>query len=690
MEKVLNGIWKLRWGQPEETTPLALSDVPPSKDALDNLGSAGIPPISTNDIQIRKTARGLKIELPLKADEQIYGFGLQLHRMNHTGRKKVIRVNSDPVADTGDSHAPVPFYVSTAGYGVYVDTARYATFYCGTNLPKGASAHQKNKQKAVGTSEIELYGYQKAEGDRSVVVDIPFAQGIDLYFFEGPDIKSAVQRYNLFSGGGTLPPAWGLGMWYRAYSAAKNEDVMRLAENFRQDNMPIDVFGFEPGWQTRAYSCSFLWDDTRFPKHEEMLEQLNEMNYRVNLWEHVFVHPSSPMYEGLLPYSGDYEVWEGLVPDFAMKEARDIFSEHHLRYFIEKGISGFKLDECDSSDFVHSNWSFPDMTQFPSGLDGEQMHNMLGLLYQSTLFSAFKKVNKRTLSQVRASGALASSYPFVLYSDLYNHKVFIRGVVNSGFSGLLWTPEVRHAQTAEDLIRRIETVVFSPHALLNCWRIPNPPWMQVDQEKNKQGEFFDDFERVRDICRSLFETRMSLIPYLYASFAKYKFEGIPPFRALVMDYPDDPNTFHIDDSYMMGDSMLVAPLVSDESERKVYLPEGRWWDFWTDTQYEGGQWLSLKPALGKIPVFIKEGSIIPLAAPIENVKDDTVFDITVKAYGDNPRDTYLFEDDGISFNYEEGLYNWIRLSVKADGEGEMLRSGKYQGARYQLIDWIRV
>jgi alpha-D-xyloside xylohydrolase len=88
------------------------------------------------------------------------------------------------------------------------------------------------------------------------------------------------------------------------------------------------------------------------------------------------------------------------------------------------------------------------------------MHNMLGLLYQSTLFSAFKKVNKRTLSQVRASGALASSYPFVLYSDLYNHKVFIRGVVNSGFSGLLWTPEVRHAQTAEDLIRRIETVVF--------------------------------------------------------------------------------------------------------------------------------------------------------------------------------------------------------------------------------------
>ncbi|MEH7117142.1 TIM-barrel domain-containing protein [Neobacillus vireti] len=689
MEKVFNGIWKLRWGQPEENSPFALSEVAPLEDALENLGSAGIPPISTNDIQIKETAKGLKIELPLRADEQIYGFGLQLHRMNHTGRKKVIRVNSDPVADTGDSHAPVPFYVSTAGYGVYVDTARYATFYCGTNLSKGTSKNQKNQQKAVGTSEIELYGYQKAEGDRSVVVDIPFAKGIDLYFFEGPELKSAVQRYNLFSGGGTIPPAWGLGVWYRAYSAAKNEDVMRLADNFRQDNMPIDVFGFEPGWQSRAYSCSFVWDDNRFPNHEEMLEQLYQMNYRVNLWEHVFVHPSSPMYEEVLPYSGDYEVWEGLVPDFALKEARNIFAEHHLRYFIEKGISGFKLDECDSSDFVHSNWSFPDIAEFPSGLDGEQMHNMLGVLYQSTLLSAFKTVNKRTLSQVRSSGALAASYPFVLYSDLYDHRVFIRGVVNSGFSGLLWSPEVRHASSPEDLIRRIETVVFSPHALLNCWRIPNPPWMQVDQEKNKRGEFFTDFERIRDLCQSLFQTRMSLIPYLYASFAKYKYEGIPPFRALVMDYPHHPNTYEIDDAYMMGDSLLVAPIVTGETERHVYLPDGRWWDFWTDTPFEGGQSYLVKPELGKIPVFIKDDSILPIADPLQNVKDDSIFDMTVKVYGENPKDFFLFEDDGTSFNYEEGKFNWVRLSWSKEYKGVVERKGDYLGRRYQIKNWER-
>jgi alpha-D-xyloside xylohydrolase len=687
LEKVANGVWKFRYGNPEIYTPISLAEIESQIDALNLISSDGIPPIKTKDIQIRETSRGLKIELPLKKNEQIYGFGLQLHRLNHTDRKKVIRVNSDPVADTGDSHAPVPFYVSTAGYGVYVDTARYASFYCGTNLPKGASKHLKDKKKAVGTSEIELYGYQTAEGDRSVVVEVPVAKGIDLYFFEGPNMKAAVQRYNLFSGGGVLPPAWGLGVWYRAYSAAKNEDVMRLAEGFRNDNMPVDVFGFEPGWQTRAYSCSFLWDDHRFPKHEEMLEKLYKMNYRVNLWEHVFVHPSSPMYDDLTPYSGDYEVWDGLVPDFALKEAREIFADHHLRHFIEEGISGFKLDECDSSDFVHSNWSFPDVAEFPSGLDGEQMHNMLGVLYQSTLLSAYKSVNKRTLSQVRSSGALASSYPFVLYSDLYNHKVFIRGVVNSGFSGLLWAPEVRHASSAEDLVRRIETVVFSPHALLNCWRIPNPPWMQVDQDKNKQGEFFDNYEEVRELCKTLFETRMSLIPYLYSSFAKYKYEGIPPFRALVMDYPDDPTTFNIDDAYMMGDSLLVAPIVSEESERKVYLPEGRWWDFWTNTPYEGGQSYVIEPKLGKPPVFIKDKSILPIAAPLQNVKDDTVFNLTVKVYGENPKDFILFEDDGTTYNYEEGIFNRVRLSYNEAGKGAVERSGNYIENRYQITNW---
>jgi alpha-D-xyloside xylohydrolase len=688
MDKIACGVWRHRFGEPEMHTPVSLRETEIKTDALVKLGCTGAPPFITNQIAIKETARGIHIELPLKAEEHIYGFGLQLHRVDHTGRKKVIRVNSDPVADTGDSHAPVPFYVSTAGYGVYVDTSRYATFYCGTNLRKGESEYKTLEQKAVGTSEIELYGYQVSEGNRTVVVDIPAVRGIDIYLFEGPDLAAAVQRYNLFSGGGCLPPAWGLGMWYRAYSAAKKEDVMRLAHTFREDRMPVDVFGFEPGWQTKAYSCSFVWDEGRFPEHEGMLEDLYGMNYRVNLWEHLFVHPSSPMYQDLKLHSGDYEVWEGLVPDLSIPEAKRIFAEHHAREFVQKGIAGFKLDECDSSDYVHSNWSFPDVTEFPSGMDGEQMHNLLGTLYQSAIQAPFEQAGRRTLSQVRASGALASPYPFILYSDLYNHKVFIRGVVNCGFSGLLWSPEVRQAESPEDLIRRIQTTVFSPMALLNCWRIPNPPWMQVDRDKNLKGDFLDNHNEIRDICRSLFEIRMALIPYLYTAYALYCMEGRPPFRALVMDYPDDPNTFSIDDAYMMGDSMLVAPIVTGTSERSVYLPKGTWRCFWTNQAYEGGEAYTFAPGLDRIPVFVKDGTLLPLAEPLPYVADDAVFNVSLRAYGDGACQCRLYEDDGHSYDYREGQWNWVDISLIPGNGLEVKRTGAYMGRRYNITDGV--
>jgi alpha-D-xyloside xylohydrolase len=687
MESIANGVWRFRWGQHETHTPVSLRETEMNVDALEQLFCHNNSPFSSDEICNEKTIIGITIGLPLRKEEQVYGFGLQLHRLNHTGRKKVIRVNSDPIADTGDSHAPVPFYVTTGGYGVLVDTSRYATFYCGTNLRKGASEYKNIENKTVGTSEIELYRFQKADGVCAMLVDVPFAEGIDLYIFEGPDMKAAVQRYNLFSGGGGLPPIWGLGMWYRSFSLANLEDVMRLSESLREDRMPVDVFGFEPGWQTKAYSCSFIWDESRFPNFGEMLEKLYRMHYKVNLWEHVFVHPMSPMYKELLPYSGDYEVWEGLVPDLSMKEAKEIFSRHHLHEFVEKGISGFKLDECDSYDFVNSNWSFPDVTKFPSGLDGEQMHNQLGMLYQYAIQAPFELVGKRTWSQVRSSGALAAPLPFVLYSDLYDHKVFIRGVVNSGFSGLLWSPEVRQADSPEDLVRRIQTVVFSPMALINCWQLPNPPWMQVDLDKNINNDFHDNYAEIREICRKLFEVRMSIIPYLYAAFAKYHFEGVPPFQALVMDYPDDPNTYWIDDAYMMGDAILVAPLVTGEVTRSVYLPEGRWWDFWSNELYEGGHAYEFTPGLEVIPVFVKDNTLLPIAEPLLCIAGDSSFNITVRAYGINPQPFILYEDDGTTFNYRNGSYNTVKLTWHPDQHGTVDRTGSFPEIKYYIVEW---
>ena len=679
LKKVFNGIWKVNIGTPEADTPVSLRMFPVQAEQLERVGEAELP-FFVGQMECRKNRRGIQIILPMDSSEDIYGFGLQLQSMNQAGRKRMIRVNSDPVANTGEGHAPVPFYISTAGYGLFVDTFRHVEFYMGTNTQRGESEDKKEvNQKHEEFSESALYALKRSKEQRSIIIDIKAVDGVDFYLFSG-NVKQVVQRYNLFSGGGCVPPMWGLGIWYRTYGGSDENAVLSLAEQFRAEHMPVDVLGFEPGWHSHSYSCTYEWSDL-FPNPEKMTEELIRQGYKLNLWEHVFVYPAAEFYEKLLPFSGEYEVWNGLVPDFATKEAVEIFQDYHKQKFVQKGISGFKLDECDNSDFNASNWSFPDTASFPSGMDGEQMHAAIGVLYQRLVLDMFHGENKRTYSQVRSSGALASPLPFVLYSDLYNHKQFIRGMVTSGFSGLLWAPEVRDCRDGKDLLRRMETICFSAHAIYNCWRIPNPPWKQVDIEKNLAGETMQDSEYYTGVCRKYHELRMSLLPYLYSAFVKYWKEGIPPIRALIFDYEEDENTRNLDDEYLFGDNLIVAPMtLEDCTSRSVYLPKGKWQNFFEPAGrvYEGGQRYQVDADYDKIPVFVKADCILPLAEPVEMVTKDTVFTIRPRVYGNGGEGFVLYEDDFETFAYTEGGQNIIMLKVDGNGQVQYERIGKEQ------------
>ena len=679
---VAPGVWTIRFGEPESVTPISLQEIPADVSALNQLPAAKLP-FDTDTIQFATSKRGCVVEIPMDSAEQIYGFGLQLKSLNQTGKKRTIRVNSDPTADTGDSHAPVPFYASTAGYGVLIDTTRYALVNVGSHVKVGTkNVNSSSTVGATGTSEI--YKPRELSGKR-VIIDIPTARGVDVYIFAGPDLRSAVQRYNLFSGGGCLPPMWGLGVWYRAFGSHDQATALQMAQEFRAEKMPIDVFGLEPGWQSKAYACSFQWETQRFPSPPKFIAEMRQMGFELNLWEHVFVHPTSPMYESLKPQAGDYEVWGGIIPDLTQAASRRTFAGHHDEHLISQGIGGFKLDECDSSDFTPWYWSFPEATQFPSGLDGEQMHSILGLQYQRTLYEVHRKHNRRTYSAVRASHALAAPYPYVLYSDLYDHRDFVRGVCTMGFGGLLWTPEVREGGTVEGLIRRIQSTVMSPQALINAWYIKSPPWHHVEIDKNNLGEKMSNWQEVQDQVRSIFELRMRLIPYLYAAFARYRSEGLPPFRAMAMDWPGDANTHKLDDQYMMGDSILVAPVFAEQASRKIYLPAGEWFDFHTHQRHIGGQTIDYPAELSVIPMFVKSGTILPLADPVQHVTRDTVFELTCLIFGENPQATTLWEDDGETFDFERGDYNLVK--IEAD---RMSRTGSFNGERYRVREWQRL
>ncbi|RFM36497.1 glycoside hydrolase family 31 protein [Chitinophaga silvisoli] len=682
--RVAPGVIKLTSGKPEQFSPYYFCNEKPMTAAMGKLPEGKLP-FNIQDIRIDITERGVLVEIPLDKQEQLYGFGLQMGSFNQKGLRKKPIVNDNPSHDLGYTHAPMPFYVSNKGYGILVNTSHYATFYCGSTA-KNTGAIKLSDGKS-GNSVAELY---KNESPASgyVAVDVPGVQGVEVYVFEGPELLNVLQRYNLFSGGGALPAMWGLGIKYRVKADFNQQQVGKMAEYFRANDIPCDVLGLEPKWQTAAYSCSYVWNKDFFPTHDQFIDTMRSKGYHINLWEHAFVNPKSPLYAPLQNKSGNYLVWNGLVPDFVDTSASKLFANYHKETFVLKGISGFKMDECDNSNLTMGNatWSFPEHSRFPSGIDGEQMHQVFGIVYQKAVYNIYKELNTRTFLDVRASNAFASSYPASLYSDTYDHHEYIQMIINSGFSGLMWSPEVRESRSIADLMRRSQTAVLSAQTLYNSWYLQNPPWLQINIDKNNKNEFMENAKAVEADVRKLLNFRMSLVPYLYSAFADYHLKGIPPFRALVVDYPDDPKVFNIDDEYMIGQGMLAAPLTAESDERKVYLPAGNWYDFNTRKKYAGGQEYVIKTGYTDLPIFIKEGTILPLARPVEYISPDTRFELTCYVYGEQAETFSLFEDDGVTFDFEKGKYNILNLSYQ-NGKGTVMKTGGFKGSRFQVKKW---
>ncbi|WP_082596040.1 glycoside hydrolase family 31 protein [Paenibacillus sp. Soil750] len=688
------GVWRLMIGNPQGITPLSLMEVLPKTEALQQLPQVN-PPFTREDIEIEDLGDYLMLSIPLNRTEKLYGTGLQLLRMNQRGRNRYLRVNSDPKQDTGETHAPVPFYISDLGYGVLVDTSRIVTMYCGSTMRQEETPSEDIRDRNTDK------GWKATLVASRVEIKLP-REGANVYLFGGPTLSDVVARYNLFCGGGTLPPKWGLGFWHRVPTLYTDGQVLEEAEQFRQHDMPCDVIGLEPGWHSLSYPVSYEWENSRFPEPEQFVKELDRKGFRVNLWEHPFVSPKSELYEELKPLSGSHSVWGGLAPDYSLPEAVSLYKKQHEEKHVNIGVAGYKLDECDGSDLTNNSWMFPGHAQFPSGLDGEQMRQMYGLMFQKMTTELFRSKNRRTYGLVRASNTAASSMPYVLYSDLYDHKQFIRGVCNASFSGLLWTPEVRRARNAEDWVRRMQTVIFSPLAMLNAWGDGTKPW---------------SFPEVEDTVRHYIKLRMRLLPYLYTAFAAYREKGIPPFRAMpfVMSPAEIAEAEAIeakaaeqtlnttdgaygkkkvrewDDQYMVGDALLVAPLVEGETEREVLLPSGIWYGLETGERYEGGRIIRIQCGLERIPVFVKNGSVIPMMPALSHVPPlGTQVPLELIHFGDAVGEGNLYDDDGESFDYETGACGLWKATVtqEADGSYEGRLTGPTEIPQaYSTVTW---
>ncbi|ANH82226.1 ABC transporter substrate-binding protein [Niabella ginsenosidivorans] len=662
-QQVAPGVWKGVAGQPEAYNLLKAAGSAPSIAALQKMGDQ---PFPFPQVAVSATVSDGKTNLrfPLQKEEQVFGLGLNFQTVHQRGKILQLHVDHYGGKDNGRTHAPVPFYVSSAGYGVLINAARYLTVYIGTGVRK--DSHNPPVEKDRNTDK----SWSARPYSDAVEIQVP-AAGTEVYVFAGPTPLDAIRRYNLFNGGGALPPRWGLGFTQRVRSLFTADEVAAEADSFRLKGYPLDFIGLEPGWQSRAYPGTFEWDKKRYPDPAGFVKKMLGKDIRLNLWMNPYISKQASFYKQITPYTGSHTVWTGEVPDFTLPEARRIFFGQMKKDQVDIGVSGYKIDEVDGYDY----YLWPDVATFPSGLSAEQMRQTYGVLAMRYSLELFAKKNERTYGLVRASNAGANSYPYVLYDDYYNHEDFITALINSGYIGVLWTPEVRASKTSEEWIRRFQTVIFSPMAMINAWSSGTKPWSYAD---------------VAVPIKELALLRMRMMPYWYSEFAKYHFEGTPVFRGMSLE-PGFESTAtgsvkanleenpyleavskEVKDQYMAGEYLLVAPLFAGQQNRKVILPKGNWYDFYTGAYAGNGEVITATPGIEKIPVYVKDGAIIPMMAPMLHApKKGEQVDLEIRVYGTKPGSYKLYDDDGVTMDYEKGRFDWRTVTVAKEANGQL-------------------
>lgn len=662
--KQASGVWVARAGQPEAVNFTGTSGVMPKLQALNAMQNVEFP-LTQNEIKAVVFDGKTYLRFPLEAGEKIFGLGLNFKTVEQRGRILRLHVDHYGGEDNGRTHAPVPFYVSSRGYGVFINSARYVDVWAGTAIQKDSKVPMNPRDR-----NTDKKWTSKPYSD-NVSVLVP-AEGVEIMVFGGPTPLDAVSRFNLFNGGGCLPPRWGLGFWHRTPTLYNDQKVLSEVAEFRAHQFPLSVIGLEPGWQSKSYPCTYEWDPGRFPDPAGFMSRLKEQGVRTNLWINPYISPESELIKKLKPYTASHTVWNGFVPDYGLLEVNAIIGDHMKKYLLDQGVSGFKMDENDGYD----SWLWPDVARFPSKIPAEQMRQLYGVMMQKMTARLYHERNQRTYGLVRASNAGAVSFPYVIYNDYYSHRDFITALINSSFIGVLWTPEVRGSKTAEEWLRRMQTVCFSPLAMLNAWSDGTKPWSFPEVEK-----------QVSDVAN----LRMQLIPYIYTCFAEYAFYGRPPIRAMnlvdgfnatdekvegKLSSTDNPyaeaTKKEMKDQFMVGDNLLVAPLFAGETERKVILPRGKWYDFYTGKLAGEAEVISVMPGLDKIPVYVRDGGIIPMFESVQaTLKAGEKNNLVIRFYGKKGSIYNLYDDDGETFDYEKGAFSWREIRVTRSKDSKL-------------------
>mgnify|MGYP000938535708 CR=1 FL=1 len=536
----------------------------------------------------------------LAQDECIYGLGEHFTAMDRRGQH-LESWNLDAYGTGSDrAYKSIPFFWSSRGYGVLFNT------YCRV-------VHD------VGNPAISSGSYVYS-------VD---AAALDIVVFLGSP-REVLAAYAGLVGPGVLPPYWVFGIWLSRCYYQSQAEAQEVAERMRAEHLPVDVLTMDGrAWLDVQTRCDFQWDRSKVPDPEELLHFLRDRHYRVCVWEYPYLSINSPAYAEAARQGYFMRDREGrphifqwapegfnqfltLLPpssivDFTNPDAVEWYRTLHIP-LLQSGVDVFKTDFGEQ---------MPEDCFSLDGRAGRELHNELAILYNKTVYEVTRDYGKSGPVVFGRSGwAGSQKYPVQWGGDAHatweGMAFSLRGGLGYCSSGIpLWTSDIGGfygpKPDPELYIRWLEFGTFCPLMRLHG-TTPREPW-----------EFGD---AALAIYRRYAALRYELLPYLYAAAAKATRTGVPVMRPLALDYAADPIARRIEDEYFLGESLIVAPMLTPGTKRTVYLPEGDWVDFWSGMPIEGCRAFEVNSPLDHIPVFARKGSVIPIGPALEYITSD--------------------------------------------------------------------
>lgn len=569
---------------------------------------------SEKDLALMKTAwQGLAYDngdeqdtyirqmLSIGVGELIYGMGERFTPFVKNGQTVDIW-NADGGTSTEQSYKNIPFFISNKGYGVFVN-------------------HPENVSFEVATEMVTKTQFSVKGGY------------LDYFIMSGDTMKDVLERYTDITGKPSLPAPWTFGLWLSTSFTTSYDEatVMSFIDGMLDRGIPLRTFHFDCFWMKEFHWTDFVWDKDVFPDPKGLISRIKKKGLNVCVWINSYIAEKSALFkEGMEKgyfikrkngKTWQWDMWQpGLaIVDFTNPDAYKWYQDK-LAMMLDYGVDCFKTDfgeRIPTEDVV-----------FYDGTDPEKMHNYYTYLYNKCVYELLEKKRGKGEAVLFARSATAGGQKFPVHwggdcwSDYESMEESLRGGLSLLMSGFgYWAHDIggfENTSTADVYKRWVAFGLLSSHSRLHGSSSYRVPWV------------YD--EEAVDVVRFFTKLKARLMPYLYANAIHTSKTGIPMMRSMVLEFTEDKNCHYLDKQYMMGDSLLVAPVFNDESIAEYYLPEGNWTNFFTGKKRKGGKWYTEKVGYLDIPLWVRENSAIVLGSRDDRPDYDYSKDNEIRVY----------------------------------------------------------